>query len=142
MRIRLLLLSALLLLAGCDWFEDPSPTSAQLIISGETGKSIRLIVSTEFLSSINESGQTRVSMITSDTLTVTLPYQADYSIERNQRFFVEAARVDADVQNIQMQVYIDDRRLFDDTGSLITGGRPLRFVYTFNQPVSREIVII
>jgi hypothetical protein len=40
-----------------------------------------------------------------------------------------------------MQVYIDDRKQFDQGGILIDG-QPYRFVYAFNQMVTREIVIL
>jgi hypothetical protein len=135
------LFCAVLLAGGCDWFEDPSPEQARLLIQGEAGKSIRLIVSTKFASSVNEIGQTRVVIFESDTLMTTLPYEQVYRIDEDQRFFAEASRLDADLENVHMQVYVDEARHFDQAGRLLEG-RPYRFVFSFNQAITRDILVL
>ena len=132
---------AAVLLAGCGLVEDLTPDQATLLIEGETGKEVRIIVSTEFIASVTEEGITRVVIITADTLVTTLPYRRSYRIEQEQRFFAEASRLDDDLQNVHMEVAIDNRVQFAEGGVLIAG-QPYRFVYTFNQPITREVVVL
>jgi hypothetical protein len=139
-RIAWVLLAAACL-AGCEWFEDPSPNEARLVIGGDTGKQVRLIISTVFVATVNEQGQTRVVMIESDTVFTSLPYEQRYNIEEDQRFFVEAARVETDPHQIRVQVFIDNRRECDVAGLLVQGD-PFRFVYAFNQGVTQEILVL
>ena len=136
-----MLLSASVLAAGCDWFENPAPEEARLVIEGEAGSIVRVIVSTRFLAAVNDRGQTRVEIFESDTIVTTLPYERVYSIEDDQRFFAETSRLDADLANLRMQVFVDDRRQFDEVGALLAS-RPYRFVYTYNQPLTRDILVL
>ena len=32
------------LASGCDWFEDPRPSDARLVVEGEAGKEVRLAI--------------------------------------------------------------------------------------------------
>jgi hypothetical protein len=139
-RIAFVLLAAVHL-AGCGLIEDPAPNEARLVVFGETDKPVRLIISTEFVAAVNEDGQTRVVIIQADTVVTTLPYERVYTIEENQRFFAEAARLDEDLQTVHMEVYVDSRKEFDEGGALLEG-QPYRFVYTFNQRITREIIVI
>jgi hypothetical protein len=140
-RIALAMAGALLAATGCGLVEDPSPNEARLIVHGDAGKEVRIIVSSKFVAAVNEDGQTRVVIIESDTLVTTLPFEARYPIEDDQQFFAEAARLDADLGDVQMQVFVDERLQFDQ-GGVLTAGFPYRFVYTFNQQVTRDIVVL
>lgn len=139
---RALVLAAAALLSGCDLLLDnPEPEEARLVIEGEAGKQVRIITSTEFVAAIAQNNETRVQLFVADTIIATLPYQRVYPIDEEHRYFVEAARVDSDVDGLRMQVFIDDRKQFDENGMLLDG-QPYRFVYAFNQAVTREIVIL
>ncbi|MCI0436423.1 MAG: hypothetical protein L0271_22720 [Gemmatimonadetes bacterium] len=128
--------------SGCGLIlENPEPQEARLLIEGESGKQVRLITSTVFVAAVNEQGQTRVQLFQADTTIITLPYQKVYRIDEDHRYFVEAARLNSDLQTVHMQVYVDDRKQFDESGVLIDGF-PYRFVYAFNQTITQEIVII
>ncbi|MGH7466608.1 MAG: hypothetical protein ACRENP_01345 [Longimicrobiales bacterium] len=129
------------LLAGCDWFEDRTPEEVRVVIKGDAGKQVRLITSTRFVAAVNEIGQTRVVIFESDTTVITLPHDRVYSLRGDPRFFAEAARQDADFQSLRMEVYVDRRKEFDEGGPL-TAGQPYRFLFTFNQQITREIVVI
>ncbi|MEX2285059.1 MAG: hypothetical protein WEE89_21415 [Gemmatimonadota bacterium] len=139
-RAAILLVTAFLS-GGCGWFEDPRPNDARLVVEGDAGKQVRLITSTRFVSAVNELGQTRVILIEADTAFVTLPIDQTYTIGGDERFFAETSRLDADLETVRMQVFLDRNKRFDEDGPLLTG-QPYRFVYTFNQPVTREIVVI
>lgn len=139
---RALVLAAAVVLSGCDLLlENPEPQEARLVIEGEAGKQIRIITSTEFVAAVTENGETRVQVFVADTIVTTLPYQHEYAIDDDHRYFVEAARLDTDVDALRMQVFIDDRKQFDENGILIDG-QPYRFVYAFNQAVTREIIVL
>ena|SRR5687768_13475877 len=139
--MRMIVAVTALLLAACDWFENPSPEQARLQIQGDTGKVVRLIVSTEFVAAVNEQNQTRVVLFRADTLFTKLPFERVYNIESDQRFFAEMARLDTDVENIHMLIYVDRSKKFEEGGLLIPD-RPYRFVYTFNQTFTREISVL
>ncbi|HUG14089.1 MAG TPA: hypothetical protein VMM78_03640, partial [Thermomicrobiales bacterium] len=133
-RTAIVLVSASLLAGGCDLLTDPSPDEARLVIQGEAGKPVRVIISTVFVAQVDENQRTRVVIIEADTMVTTLPYETVYAIDEDQRFFAEAARLDDDLETVHMQVFIDRRMEFDEGGVLLES-HPYRFVYTFNQPV-------
>jgi hypothetical protein len=142
MRRAVFLVVAVWLAGGCDLLlGNPEPGQARLVIGGEAGKPIRVIISTEFVAAVNELGQTRVEIFVADTVVTTLPYEHTYNIEKDHRFFAEAARLDSDLQTFNVQVYLDDRKQFDEGGSLIEGF-PYRFVYLFNQAVTSDIAVL
>ena len=140
-RIAILLLAALAPTGGCGLVENPSPEEARLVLEGEAGKQVRIIVSTKFVAAVNEARQTELVLFEADTIITTLPYSQSYAIEDDQRFFAEAARLDADLESIHMEVLIDRDVEFAEGGSLLEGA-PFRFAYTFNQPITREIVVL
>ncbi len=125
---------------GCDWFDDPRPNEARLVVQGDAGKQVRVITSTRFISAVNEAGETRVVLLQADTVFTSLPIDKVYTIG-GERFFAEAARLDTDFQTVRMQVYLDRAKRFDEDGPLIEG-QPYRFVYTFNQTATREIIVL
>ena len=140
-RTAIVLASASLLAGGCGLITDPSPDEARLVIQGEAGKPVRVIISTVFVAQVDENQRTRVVIIEADTMVTTLPYENVYAIDEDQRFFAEAARLDDDLETVHMQVFIDRRKEFDEGGVLLES-QPYRFVYTFNQAVTQDIVIL
>jgi hypothetical protein len=142
MRRNVLLMVAVWLAVGCDLLLDnPEPDTARLEISGDTGKPVRLITSTEFVAAVNDVGQTRVEIFVADTVITTLPYERVYNIERDHRFLVEASWIDTDLEQVSVKVYLDEEKQFDESG-LLMEGQPYRFVYTFNQAVTQDIVLL
>lgn len=139
---RILILVAAALLAGaCGWFDAPVPERARVMVDGQAGQQVRVIISTKFVSAVNEVGQTRVEIFESDTVVATLPFEATYRIRDDQRFFAEAARLDVDLANVRVRVYLDERKEFDQGGPMLLS-QPYRFVYSFNQQITREIVVL
>jgi hypothetical protein len=118
--------------AGCDWFEDPSPEEARVVIEGDAGTTVVLIVSSKFVAGVSEAGVTRVEIIESDTILTSPPFDRTFNIRGDYRFFIQAARLDADVGSFRMQVFVDEDREFDESGPLLQNG-PFRFVFQFNQ---------
>src|SRR5687767_7169487 len=138
-RPAIFLLMMLLLSAACSWFDNPAPDEARIVIEGDPGSTIRLVVSTKFVAAVTGLGQTRVEIFESDTVAVTLPYERVYTIENDQRFFVETSRLDADLANLRVQLFADGRREFDEVGALLTGAA-YRFVSTYTQMITTDIV--
>ena len=127
-----------LVLSGC--IEDPTPKRARIVINGESGKTVRVIMASEFVAAVNEQGQTRVVIFSADTTMATLPFERTVSIERSQQFFAETSRAASDVANLRMQVFIDNNVRFDEGGLL--RDRPFRYVYTFNRPLTQDITVV
>jgi hypothetical protein len=120
--------------------ENPTPKRARVVINGEAGKQVRLVISSQFVAAVNEQGRTRVVVIKADTVDTTLPFEKEINIEKDQQFLAMTFRLANDVSNLRMQVFIDARRMFDEGGTL--SNEPFRFVYTFNRPVTRDLEII
>ena len=127
-----------LVLTGC--IEDPTPKRARIVINGEAGKTVHVIMSSEFVAAVNEQGQTRVVIFSSDTTTATLPFEKTVSIEQSQQFFAQTSRAATDVQNLRMQVFIDNKVRYDEGGLL--RDKPFRYVYTFNRPTTQDIQVV
>jgi hypothetical protein len=117
---------------SCGWFEDRRPDSARVVMQGEPGSRVQLITSTTFVSGVDEAGVTRVVVIESDTTIATLPFDRTWDIAGDYRFFAQASRLDADLADLRMRVFVDAEVEFDDGGPL-QAGIEYRFVYTFNQ---------
>jgi hypothetical protein len=141
MKRTVIVLATALLAGGCGWFEDPRPNDARLVVEGEAGKEVRLITSSKFVASVNDAGQTRVVLFEADTVYTTLPIDKTFEIAADERFFAETSRLDTDLQTVRMKVFLDRNLRFDEDGPLIAD-KPYRFVYTFNQYVTREILVI
>lgn len=138
-RTAILLVAALALTGGC--IENPSPEEALLVVDGEAGKEVRIIISSRFVASVDQQQRTTVVLIEADTVVTTLPFQRRMAIDQDQRFFAETSRLESDLQNVHMEVRIDSDVEFAEGGSLHQGS-PFRFVYAFNQFITREIVVL
>ncbi len=102
---------------------------------------VQLVTSTRFVAGVTPEGTTRVVIIRADTTFVTTPFQQTYTIRSDQQFFVEASRVDADIADLRMQVFIDTSKEFDEEGALVDAA-PFRFVYVFNRFLSPKIEVV
>lgn len=132
------LLAVAALVTGC--LEDPSPKRARVLVTGEAGKTVRVTVSSDFVATQNEAGQARIVVSSSEQVAATLPFDKTFNIEEAQQIFAEAARIDTDVDNLRMQVYIDGKIRYDDGGPLRS--RPFRFLYMFNRPPVSDVTVL
>lgn len=132
---------SLVLAPGCDWFSDPTPEEARVLVSGSAGSTVELIVSSKFVAGVNAAGVTRVEILESDTIATTLPFDRTFSIRGDYKFFAQAARTTADVGSFRMEVFIDSDREFDESGPLLAGA-PFRFVFQFNQFLTDNIDVV
>jgi hypothetical protein len=113
------LIGALIVLvpAGCGLFGVDGPEEARLRLEGTAGKEVRLITSTLFAAQRQsiidpETGLTLgdtilVQPLLSDTLAVTLPFEAVYDIRRNEQFFANIVRLDPNGDALYARLWID-----------------------------------
>lgn len=127
-------------LASCDWFDDPSPDQARLLIDGPTGTAVKLLTSTKFVAARRNDGVTAVEIVEADTTSVTLPFEASYNIRDDQRFLAWTSYLGTSIETMRMRVFLDGAKEFDEAGRL-DEGIDYRFLYAFNQPVTDVIEI-
>ena len=126
---------------ACEIFEDRSPENLFLKMSGDPGASVQLMMSTEFIAGVNEVGMTEVKVFRSDTVVVELPVDTVISISRYNQFLLEATPLSADTMNVSVRIDVDTRKQLDESGDIFRIN-PWRYVYVFNQPVTRSVEII
>ena len=131
----------LAIVAGCGWFDDPRPDEALVTIQGTPGAEVRLIVSKEFIAGVGQNGVTRVEIFKSDTLIATVPFQLTTSIRDYRQFFSQVSRLESDVDSVTVQVFLDERRQFDESGPLLENA-PYRFVYVFNNRLTDNLDVV
>ena len=110
-------------------------------MSGDPGASVQLMMSTEFIAGVNEVGMTEVKVFRSDTIVIALPVDTVISISRYNQFLLEATPFSADTMNVSVRIDVDTRKQLDESGDIFRIN-PWRYVYVFNQPVTRSVEII
>ncbi len=130
---------ALFLAAGC-LLRDPTPEVIVVRLSGEG--EVSLLTSTNFAAVQNDDTQAiGVQLFDVDSAVVSLPYDRSWDIRSEQRFFLLGAPIGEDAIQIGLRVVIDGREIRNvEINS--APGRPLRFVYRFNQPTLIDFEII
>jgi hypothetical protein len=128
-------------LAACGLLDPPVPEHARVVLTGPEGACVRLVTSSKFLAGITTEGITRIEVLASDTVMVTLPYESRHRIRADQRFLALAEAVEGQAETFRMQVFIDAARRYDETGTL-SSASPFRFVYTFNLRVTDQMQIV
>lgn len=139
--IRLLVVGLLTVVAvgGCGLFDDPSPETVVLSLSGDAGQTVEVLMSKQFLTGVNEFGVTQVQLFLGDTLYRALPWDTSVSIAREQRFFVRVLDADSVETQLQMRVTIDNGQEFEKSG---VASDAFQFVFTFNQPITNVIEVL
>ena len=136
-----LLLPALAFAPACQIFEDLTPENVFFRMEGEAGSSVQLVLSTEFVAGVNEIGVTQVQVFRSDTVVIVLPADTIISIARYRQFFLEAAPLSSDMMNVSVLVEIDGRKQVEESGNIFRIS-PWRYVYVFNQPLTRSVEVV
>ena len=124
----------LVLVAGaCDWFEDPSPDVIRITLEGEA-REFLVITSTEFFATSDEQGALTAEVFAADTTFVTLPFDRNWNIKEDQRFYMVGIPADSATATVRVQVFLDEDQEIDNT---VEAGpdNPVRYMYLFNQHV-------
>jgi hypothetical protein len=131
------LLSALVLGAGCDLLGKSGPEEVRLEIDGRAGEQIRLITSGTFLTDriqdIRDDGSAldslAILLLAADTITVDLPYLETYDISKNQRFYVRMNRLAPTLDSLVARMWIDGELKFERKPA--SDRDSLQFIYNF-----------
>ncbi len=126
---------------ACDFFaEDPTPDSARLVLSSETGAQVLVLMSREFIAARTEGGATTVEILNADTLTVTTPFERTVDIREAQQFFAQSRAADSVSTTVRMRVFLDGELRYDETQDLNT--TPLQFLYLFNRQILADVDVL
>lgn len=119
--------------AACDWFEDPSPDVIRITLEG-SGASFMVITSTEFIATSDEQGALTAEVFVADTMRVTLPFDGNWNIKEDQRFYMVGIPADSATATVRVQVFLDEDQEIDNS---VEAGpeHPVRYMYLFNQHV-------
>ena len=117
--------------SGCGWFESQIPGSVTLIITGDDGALVDVLVSTKFVAAETELGQTRIELIQADTITVPIPWSQEFSILGDYRFFTQVSNPGLVDPVVNVEAVVGGDSKYDEGG--ILRDFPLRFLYMFNQ---------
>jgi hypothetical protein len=123
----------ILVLVGCST-STGRPDTARLRVTGEDGRLIELVTSTEFLLTDGT-----LTFIESDTSMVTSPYDETYRLGEPARFHVTGYNVEPDTSAFRVRVWIDDKEWFDDA-KVLAEGETFEFTYTFTEPFFASVV--
>ena len=134
-RIRRVLAACVLVVlttGACDWFEDPSADVIRITIEG-SGR-FMVITSTEFFATSDEQGALTAEVFAADTTRVTLPFDSNWNIKEDQRFYLVGIPADSATATVRVQVFLDEDQEIDNT---VEAGpeNPVRYMYLFNQHV-------
>lgn len=118
--------------SGCDLLTgtDSATRTARAEVTAENGQvEARIITSQDFQASRQSEGGANVTLLDSDTVVDSLPYDESHDIRNSQRFFVtvEAADTSATGDSVTLKAYLDGTERFRSTVPL--GEQPLTFIY-------------
>ena len=134
------LLPLFVAVAGCDWFEDPSPEIIRVTLDGSADQFV-IITSTEFFAATNEAGEVGVQVFNPDTTIVSLPFEQTWDISQAQRFLLLGMPGDSSAVTVRLRVLIDGDESFDQTVLTLIDD-PVRFVYLFNQQILQDFELL
>ena len=127
--------AALLFASACDllWDTDVNPEQVRVRVESDTGGDIQLVLGDRFfLGGTDEGdGASTVTLISADTLLVSLPYDESFPLAPTFQFYVQPLPDTLGApRNIRVQVLIDGDSRYDKSGTL--GVEDFEFVYNFN----------
>jgi hypothetical protein len=137
----LTLLALAMALTGCDIFQDQTPDFISFRMDGPSGTVVSIVYSTEFIAAVDEIGVTHLELFGADTVTQTLPIDTIVDVRVNRQLYLEALSGPTDTVTVDVEVDVDDRGVFDDSGNLFPG-IPWQFLYRYNRPVTQTIEIV
>ena len=118
--------------AGCGVWTEPQPEELAFSLSGSDGKMAEVIYAQDFVSGTTETGDTRVVVITPDTVIHTLPIDTVINIAPSDQWFVWVRPLNNDTLEVQASVSVDGRSVYSQYGGIYPN-TPWAFVYLFNK---------
>lgn len=129
--------------AACGIFDDPTPETISVRMSGASGSEVVAIYSQIFVAGVNqETSTTEVRIQQADTVLETLPIDTIVDIRESRQFFVQVQTVpDQDSLEVAVRVDLDTRSLLQTEG-LILPDDPWQYVYQFNRPLTNVVEVV
>ncbi len=124
---------------GCSIFDDPSPHDISVRLTGDAA--VEIILSKRFVAGVDEAGNTQVQVFGADTLYRTLPVDTVINVEVDRRLFVQVTPQGVDKATLGARVDVDARNVVSDSGDVFASD-PWRYVYLFNQQVTRIVDVV
>ncbi len=109
-----LVLAGAIFFSGCGILESDDPTSARLIVGGAAGHPVQLVISTDYDSVIDpETEERSIVLNTSDTTTVSAPFDQRYDMGSRQRFYAKLFSDEIPSTPVGVQIFIDGSLRYD-----------------------------
>lgn len=134
-------LAALLVAAGaaCNSSTDPEvkPSQAEIRITGTATEPLRLVVSTDFVETINQGTGTRAQVFnTADTVMITsLPYTETVTLTDLGSVVVDLSNQTDVVATVRLFVELDGGQPPYEQEAMMSAGGALRYVFAYFSPV-------
>ena len=140
MRLAAVALSATFALttAACGILEEKWPKVVSFEMRDRVATRAKVIYARNFTAGVDDRGVTQVRVFSSDTVLHTLPVDTAMSIAREQRWLVQVETLAGDTLDVRVVVDVDGRELLSESGGIFPDD-PWRFVYVFNQRVTRQV---
>ena len=112
-----------------------APTDAHIVVSG-TSTPLQLTVSTDFYQ-VQDTVTAEIHEVynSSQTITITPPYDQHWSIGSQARIAVHLKNTSASDVTVRMQIELDNGGQGYDHNSTLPSGQELAYVYIFNQSI-------
>lgn len=135
-------LATVFALSGCSIFEDPTPETISVQMTGSAGMEVLAIYSQLFVAGINqETSTTQVRLSGADSVMQTLPIDTIINIATSRQLFLQVETMPGDTANVQVRIDIDSRNILSREG-LIFPGTPWRYVYQFNRQLTDAVEVV
>lgn len=128
---------------ACGIFDDPTPETISVQMSGSSGSEVLAIYSQIFVAGVNqETSTTEVRIQQADTVLETLPIDTIVDIRESRQFFLQVETLPGqDSLSVAVRVDLDTRNLHEAEG-LIFEDDPWRYVYQFNRPLTSVVEVV
>lgn len=128
---------------ACGIFDDPTPETISVQMSGSSGSEVLAIYSQIFVAGVNqETSTTEVRIQQADTVFETLPIDTIVDIRESRQFFLQVETLpDQDSLAVAVRIDLDTRSLHEAEG-FIFADDPWRYVYQFNRPLTSVVEVV
>ena len=143
---RITLITAVLVAAfvstGCSIFEDPTPETISIQITGSNGTEVLGIYSQVFVAGINqETDVTEVRLSGADSVMQTLPIDTIINIRTSRQLFLQVETMPGDTAHVTVRVDVNSRNILNRAG-FIFPDVPFRYVYQFTRPLPDVVAVV
>jgi len=125
-------LAALAVASGCGIVDSDRPKVGRVILAGQEGREVRLVLSNRFSVMENAAGEFRITLYQADTIVRALPFDTIVPTGSQSQLLAEATAWGPDIERFQARIQLDGEDAFQSIGPL-DGYTRVRFVYLFGR---------